>query len=149
VTAEISTTGASLTSTPDNIVYTFPPNTFTAPVVFTHTIRFQSDCPSTGQLQPVDRFYEASAAVSGSGLPTQPTGPYTVTIQYTDLAEGPVQESTLALYVWDGSAWVKEPSSVVVPDANTVVARPTHLSLWAVLGDAHRVFLPSIRRQAP
>jgi hypothetical protein len=61
VTAEVPTAGASLTSTLDNIVYTFPADTFTEPAVVTHTIRFQSDCPSTGQLQPVDRFFKASA----------------------------------------------------------------------------------------
>jgi hypothetical protein len=67
-----------------------------------------------------------------------------VSVQYTDREKGLVDESTLALYYWDGSAWVKEPSSVVDLGGNTVTATPGHFSVWAVLGEVRRVYLPLV-----
>ena len=55
-------------------------------------------------------------------------------------------EETLALYSWDGSQWVKEPSSVVDTAANMVTAHPNHFSRWAVLGETRRVYLPLVLR---
>lgn len=56
----------------------------------------------------------------------------------------PARESTLALYAWDGSQWVKEPSSAVDGAANVVTATPDPFSLWAVLGETCRVYLPLV-----
>ena len=47
-----------------------------------------------------------------------------------------IEQETLALYYWDGTQWVKEPSSVVDVNANTVKAIPNHFSTWAVLGES-------------
>lgn len=58
----------------------------------------------------------------------------------------PVIEQTLALHTWDGSQWVAEPSSSVDPATNTITATPNHLSLWAVLGETHRIYLPLVMR---
>ena len=63
-------------------------------------------------------------------------------MHHTDDEKGPAIEGTLALYRWDGSQWVKELSSVVDVDANTVTATPDRLGLWAVLGETRRLFLP-------
>lgn len=149
VAAEIPTSGGSLTSTIDSIIYTFPSNTFADTATVTHTIRFQSDQTTTGDLVGVNRFFETAGVYSDTGRPALPTGPYTVTIQYTDAGARAVIESTLALYSWNGGQWAKEPTSIVHPDANTVVATPSHFSPWAVLGETRRVFLPSILKHAP
>ncbi|MBE3038701.1 MAG: hypothetical protein IMZ62_07805, partial [Chloroflexi bacterium] len=68
----------------------------------------------------------------------------TITVQYTDAEEGPAIENTLALYWWDGSQWVKDPSSAVDTAANTVTAQPSHFSRWAVLGETWRLYLPLV-----
>jgi hypothetical protein len=79
-----------------------------------------------------------------SGVPVQPGQPYAITIGYTDEERGPVIESTLALFSWDGDQWIQEPTSAVDPGAHTITATPDHLSLWAVLGDTHRFFAPLV-----
>jgi hypothetical protein len=146
VEATIPITGGSLTSAIDGVVYTFPANSFTEPVTVTHTIRFQGEAPPLGDLRGVNRFYEVAAVTRDTGQPVQPTGPYTVTIQYTSSATGPVMDDTLAAYSWNADQWVKEPSSVVQTELHTVVARPSHFSQWAVLGETRRVFLPAVSK---
>ena len=47
---------------------------------------------------------------------------------------------------WNGSEWLKEPTSSVDPINNVVSATPSHFSLWAVLGETNRVFLPLVMR---
>lgn len=73
---------------------------------------------------------------------------YTVTLQYDETERGPVVEDTLAFYWWDGSRWLKEPSSVVDSGRNTLTATPDYLSLWAVLGKTRRTYLPLMLRAA-
>jgi hypothetical protein len=143
---QIPISGGHLTSTLDNSLYVFPPNTFTDTVTLTHTIRFQSDLTATDGLIGINRVYELSAVYSSSGQSAQPAQPYTVTIQYTEADQGATVEDTLALYYLDGDQWIREPTSMVFTDTNTIVATPGHLSLWAVLGETERVFLPLLLR---
>jgi len=56
-------------------------------------------------------------------------------------------EKTHALYYWGGTQWVKESTSVVDTVNNTVTATPDHFSVWAVLGETRRVFLPVVLRE--
>ena len=84
----------------------------------------------------------------------QPSLPYTVTIAYgpADLAGSGAISSTLALYFWNGAAWVEEPTSRLDAAANTVTATPSRFSTWAVLGQARpggRVYLPLVTRGGP
>jgi hypothetical protein len=146
VEAFIPMTGGSLTSLADNTTYFFPSDTFTDTVVVTHTARFPGNAPSSGNLVGISHVFSATAVYSNMGQLAQPTRPYTITVGYTDTEKGPAIENTLALYHWDESQWVKEPSSVVDPDANTVTAMLDHFSLWAVLGETRRVFLPVVLR---
>ncbi len=74
----------------------------------------------------------------------QPQVPYQVSIQYAADQPG-VAESDLALYAWDGYDWVREPSSSMDPRTRTVSASPDRFSLWAVLADSQRIYLPRIR----
>jgi hypothetical protein len=49
---------------------------------------------------------------------------------------------------WDGSAWVKEPTSLVNVVINTISATPNHFSQWAILTqDKIYLFLHLVRRQ--
>ena len=79
-------------------------------------------------------------------LVTSVEEPYTITVSYDDGELGMAIEDTLALYYWDGSQWVKDPSSVVDPFGNNVQATPDHFSSWAVLGEPRRVFVPLVMK---
>jgi len=74
-----------------------------------------------------------------------PGNTYTITVQYTDTETGPAIENTLGLHWWDGSIWSQQgiTSSVNITD-NLVTAQVDHLSLFAVLGETRRVFLPLV-----
>jgi len=147
----IPTSGGTLVSPADTTTYTFPSDTFTSTVVITHTALYPGSLPSTGDLVGIDHAFEVTAVYSDTGQPAQPTTgkTYTVTVQYTDAEKGPAIESTLALYYWDGSDWVKEPTSVVDTVNNTVTATPDHFSRWAVLGETRRVYLPLVLKHYP
>jgi peptide/nickel transport system substrate-binding protein len=67
---------------------------------------------------------------------------YTVAVSYGDTELGVAIEGTLALYYWDGSQWVKEPSSAVNTTTNVVQATPNHFSEWVVLGDTNLSYVP-------
>jgi hypothetical protein len=75
----------------------------------------------------------------------QPATTYTVTLHYDDAQVGSTEDS-LALYGWDGRQWLREPTSVVDLQANTVSATPQHLSLWAVMLDGLPLYLPHLSR---
>ncbi len=145
VSATIPESGGTLTSTLDQTAYTFPAGTFSAPVVITHTLRL-AGVPGSGNLTGIHHAFELNAVYSDTAQPAQPVPgkTYTVTITYSDMEKGAAIEGTLALYYWDGSQWVKEPISAVDIGANTVTAHPDHLSLFAVLGETRRVYLPVV-----
>lgn len=98
--------------------------------------------PPGGNLISIGHVFDLSA-VNNAGQPVQLVSghTYNVTVRYSDAERGPAIENTLAFYYWDGSAWVREPSSQVDPVANTVSATPNHFSRWAVFGETRRVFL--------
>lgn len=144
VSASIPTNGGSLTSPFDGTTYTFPAGTFADTVTINHTPLSADDAPAIGRLTAINHFFEVSAVHSASDQPAYPTRPYTVTVQYTDAEKGPAIESTVALYNWDGTQWVREPTSTVDTEANTVTATPDHFGLWAVLGETRRMYLPVI-----
>jgi hypothetical protein len=144
----ISASGGVLASTVDNTSYSFPPGTFAQPTTVTHAPLTDAGTPATGSRVGIGHAYEVSAFDDGTGLPVQPSGPYTVTITYGDAEVGPAIEETLALYSWDGDEWVAEPSSELDEGSNTITATPDHFSTWAVLGETRRVFLPLVWRTA-
>jgi len=138
--------GGTLESPGDGTLYTFPAGTFSGSVIVTHVARFPAHAPSPGELIGIGHVFDVSAVYESSGLPAEPLPgrTYTLTVRYTDAEKGPAIENTLALYYWDGSQWVKEPSSTVDTIANTVTAHPDHFSRWAVLGETKRVYLPLV-----
>jgi len=142
----IGTGGGSLTSYYGDTTIQIPAGAITDTVVITQSPAY--GMPPGGNLTGIGHVFDATAVYSSTGQPAQIAfgHTYTVTVQYTDAEKGPAIENTLALYYWDGSQWVKESSSVVDNIANTVTATPDHFSLWAVLGETRRVYLPLIMR---
>ncbi len=146
VTGSVPPTGGTLSSTSGDTQFVFPAGavTQTITLVYRHLWTDQD----TGPLVGIGHTFEVTAVYSDTGQPAQlaPGQTYTVTVRYADAEKGPAIENTLALYYWDGSRWVKEPSSAVDTAANTITAHPNHLSLWAVLGETRRVYLPLVLR---
>ena len=97
-------------------------------------------------LAGIGRTFELSAVYRDTGQAAQlgPGQSFTATLHYTDAERGGAIESTLALYSWDGSAWVREPTSVLDAGTNTITAAPNHLGLFAVLGNTLRLTLPVV-----
>jgi hypothetical protein len=133
------TSGGGLVSRQGHVSLSFPAEAVTSTVVITYTPQLPS---ATGDLVGIGRFFDLTAVYSGTGQPAAlvPGASYTATITYA--GNGTAIEDTLALYYWDGTRWSKEPSSIVDTTNNTVTATPNHFSLWAILGETNRVFLP-------
>jgi peptide/nickel transport system substrate-binding protein len=144
VESEIPTEGGTLESPEDTTEYVFAADTFTETVVITHTPLSPVVLPPLDvELEGAGHFYSLEATLEGD--PVQPSQPYTVTIEYTDGELGNIMEDTLGLYYWDGDSWELEPSAVVDPLTNTLVATPDHFSYWALLGEPYQIrFLPFV-----
>jgi hypothetical protein len=91
-------------------------------------------------------MYELTALSSETGLPSEPSKPYTVTIQGREEGQPGLLGDLLALKFWDGNQWVTEPTSKVLTESNTLTATPSHFSLWGVQVEVRRVYLPIIER---
>ena len=94
----------------------------------THTLRIGDDLPLAPTHVRVGPAFEITASYSATGQLAQPALPITITVGYTDLNREPAVADTLALYYWDGSAWVTEPSSALDQAARRL--RPRR-SAWA------------------
>jgi hypothetical protein len=105
--------------------------------------------PPAGNLTGIGHVFDVTAVYSSTGQPVVllPGQSYTVTVLYSDTEKGPAVESTLGLCAWDGAAWSREGiTSTVNIDDNLVTGQVTHFSLFAVLGETHRVYLPLVLR---
>lgn len=130
------------------VTITIAPGTFSDTVVF---IYHPIDPMPTAPLKHVNLFYEIEAIYVSSGLPAQPEPGqrYTISLTYQPQNIPPeIDEADLALYTWNGSQWLKEPTSTVDPTTDTVTASPSHFSQWAVLApvadNKQRIFLPLV-----
>jgi hypothetical protein len=81
---------------------------------------------------------------TGGSAALAPGMSYTTTITYDESALGVVPESSVSLYYWTGSQWLPEPTSSVDSEANTITANPSHFSIWSVLGETERIYLPNL-----
>jgi oligopeptide transport system substrate-binding protein len=139
-------TGGTLTSYLGDTIIEIPPNAIedTAIITLSSISRVKSGGPLTG----IGHMFDVTAVVMPTGEPAvlAPDKTYNLTVHYTDVERGPVKENTLALYSWDGDEWVKDPTSQVDGSLNEVSATPDHFSLWTVLGETNRTFLPLVLR---
>lgn len=136
--------GGSFASYDGQTVITLPAGTLTgtaeliqAPV---------SGPPDSGESLIVGKAFEITAVYSDTGKPVTPQNPYEIEFHYTTASKGPVIESTLAFYYWDGAHWQQEPSSALDAANNKVTAAPDHFSVWAVMGETNRLYLPVVIR---
>jgi oligopeptide transport system substrate-binding protein len=138
--------GGTLTSYQGDTVIEIPANAIEDTVMI--TVSSISRVKSGGSLTGIGHLFDVTAVIAASGEPAvlKSGETYNVTVHYTDAERGPVKENTLALYSLVGDEWVKETTSVVEGSANTVSATPNHFSLWAVLGETNRTFLPLVLR---
>jgi hypothetical protein len=141
--------GGTVTSGDGSTTLTFAPGAVDADL----DVMFLPEMdPAPVPLRGIGHAYELYAVAAGTSGPpvTAIPGTYTVEVQYTDDEVVFVEEGTLALYRWDGSGWVLEPTSHVNPAANTVTATPGRFSHWAVLGERAEglssVYLPLVLR---
>jgi len=145
VSGTIDTAGGSLSSTSadTNFIFRTGVVTDTVQLAYRHLL---FDENTIGNLVGIAHTFDVTAVYSTTSQPAllAPGHTYTITVQYTDAEQGPAIENALALYYWDGSEWVKEPSSVVDTVANEITATPDHFSRWAVLGETRRVYLPLV-----
>jgi ligand-binding sensor domain-containing protein len=136
--------GGSLTSADGSTTVVFAAGTVTYDMVVTHTPMPPSP---TGALVGIGRFFDLSAtAIQITAPAIDFQKPYSLTVDYADGDLGPAVESTLGVYWWDGGQWVLEPSSDVDVAANRVTAMPDHMTLFAVLGETNRLYLPLVAR---
>jgi len=143
--AVIPPEGGTLYSAWDDTLYEFAPDSFIDTVTITHTVRYV-DIPPFAPLVDIEHFYDLVTVYSDTGLPAQPSLPYTITIGFTDKQIGPAIEDSLGLYNWDGAQWVLEPTGLVDPVNNQVIATPNHFSIWGIQGETNRVFLAFVNR---
>ena len=140
VTNVITSGGGTLASASGETNLTFPPGAVTTDTLVTHT---PAGSPPTGSLFAVNIF-DLSAERVSDGIPvTNFNPPYTITVDYE---AGAAIEDTLGLYWWDGGQWVLEPTSTVDMANNRLTAHPDHMTIFAVMGETKRVYLPLVLR---
>lgn len=146
--ALIPASSGSAQSEIDEVTYTFTAGIFNSETRLIHVPLYPARLqPPPEGLMDVMRAYDVWAVDAVTNLPVVPAAAYTVEIHYDGWYGRILDETTLALYAWDGSQWVKEPTSLVDVQANRVTAHPAHFSRWQVFGaPVFRVYLPVLTR---
>jgi hypothetical protein len=142
----VSTPDTTLTSSLDDVSYTFADENLR----LWHTPVFQGNMPPAPKdVFGINRAFETTAFDPQTELPVSLADPYTLTVGYDPAQLGIVDEDSLKLYFWNGTAWVVEPSTLNLT-THTLTAHPNHFSDWSVMGakDTGRVYLylPSVVR---
>ncbi len=142
VTAVIPAEGGNLLSTERRTQLLFSAGGFAQTALLTYDHLLNDQKP--GGLEGISQTFDVRAIYSDTHRLTQPNQPYTISIQYRPAEIAPAIESTLALYYWEAGQWKREPTSLVDVAAHTLTATPRQVSLWAVLGDSQKLFLPLV-----
>jgi hypothetical protein len=148
VTATVETGSPITISSRDNNIKARLPSGVVSQTA-TLTYRRSSASPAGHCWVNVDRSFYLTATYEATGIPAeiQPGTSYTIAVEYLDEKVGMDVERTLGLYWWNGNAWSQQgiTSSVNVTN-NLVTAQVNHFSLFGVLGEAQRVYLPLVLR---
>jgi len=154
----VNTQGVTVFGLADGITYQFPAGSFSQVAVFSHTDLAPGQTPplnsiqaavsalATHNLRSTGIFFQDSATYQAGGGPATLLKPVTLTIPYTDLQVFGFPAAMLGLYSWNGSQWVREPTSTVQLDQHTVTASPDHLGIFALLAEPKVNFLPALFR---
>jgi hypothetical protein len=137
--------GGHLSSTSGDTHVSFGAGAFTDTVQLTY--RQLSDAGDTGNLVGIGQTFDLTAVYTNTGAQAMlaPGASYTTMITYT--TTGMAVEATLGLYGWDAThrQWSQQGiTSSVNVTGNVVSAQVDHLSRFAVLGEARRVYLPLV-----
>ena len=139
----IPVSGGNLTSPDGTVVITVPANTYTGTV----WLRYDEEPDmTTGNLVGTGDFFSLTAAYTSTWtLAPLPAGEsLSVAVSYSN--PGPIIESTLKLYRWEGTTWnTNGISSTVNPAVNRVMAEITSFSgeeTFGLLGEVHSSYLP-------
>lgn len=145
-TNKIDPTGGILTSTTGDTVLSFGAGIFSQAVNVTHTPISPGEVPEVGELIAIGHTFVVTAtAADTSRLSIIPNASYTITVAYQPYERGIATRESIALYAWNGDTWSQEgiTSSVNIID-NLVTAQVDDFSLFAVLGETRRVYLPLV-----
>jgi hypothetical protein len=101
---------------------------------------------ATDPLEDIGHFFDLSAVVSGTNTPVTTFDPnYTISVSYAGENTEAVLDDTLGLYWWEGGQWNLEPTSAVDTTNYRVTAAPSHMTLFAVLGERWKwTFIPLV-----
>lgn len=141
-------TGGAVASSETGTTVSFPPGAVAAKAEVTLAPAVESNLQAnTGALKSAGKFLTLTAK-AGETPVTSVSKPYTITVGYTAADVAGMDESSLGIYWWNGSAWQKEPTSRVDTAARTVSAAIGHLSAFALLGESstRTVYLPLVIR---
>jgi hypothetical protein len=131
--------GGDLTSPDGAVNVSFPPGAVDQSTDV--TVRKATAPPS--EFYVVDSF-DLTATLSSSGAPVTTFAlPYTLILNYRPSA---AKTGTLALYYWDGAQWQDEETAVVDEARQRVTATPDHMTIFALMGETERVYLPLVLR---
>ena len=149
----IGSGGGELTSLDETVHIQVPTGALAGDTTFTFTPQ-RRPSQDIGKLAFAHNSFQLTA-VDGEGSPvTIFAQPLTVTIAYDESAVG-LPEETLRLYYWDttASAWVDavttcDPAGEYIRnlEGDTFTLNICHLSEFAVLSDAPRIYLPAVLR---
>ncbi|MGB0384043.1 MAG: right-handed parallel beta-helix repeat-containing protein [Ardenticatenaceae bacterium] len=130
------------------ISYLLPAGTFTETLFFVHVPHTAETVPPPpDDLTATSYLFAVNAAYHDTGELAQPTQPFSLTIFYDETELATLSEKSLALYYWDGSQWLPEPSFTIDHMTHSISAMPERLSIWALLGETHQIFLPMVTSQ--
>jgi hypothetical protein len=115
-----------------------PPGALSAPTVF--TISYHLPPTATGELRGMDHYFQLESEQ------TSFDPPLTLTVSYSEEVRGPIIPGTESLYRWQDSMWVTEGITLADRWAAGFSAQVDHLSLFGVLGNTNRMYLPLAMR---
>lgn len=90
----------------------------------------------------IGHFFDLQGTHLGTGDPISFTRPVTVGVRYLEEERWGVMEDTLSLYWLSGTEWITEGIATVWKAEGILTSTTDHLTLFAVLGETHRVYLP-------
>jgi len=134
--------GGNAASASGLTVVAFPPGAVLTDTLITHT-------PVTlppSAMAVVDAFDLSATQISDGVSVTSFLKPFTLTVGYTDAGKGAAIEATLGLYWRDGDNWTAIPSAELDSAANVISTTLDHLTVFAVMGETHHVYLPLVLR---
>jgi hypothetical protein len=145
VTGTLTTSGGSLFSTSGDTEIIVPNGAFTGTIKLNYRLLWTDQ--DTEDLVGIGHTIDIRAVYSDTGKTAHlaPGKSIDVVIHYTDT--GMAVENTLAMYGWDASsaAWTQDGvSSILYAGSNQIEAEVEHLSMFAVLGETNRIWLPLV-----